>query len=80
MAGELWGLVRMDQHLSVSFLRQAAISKELKNEIGVLTAVPRPTDHTAGIFLDHNHQIEEALIGFNIGNVGEARTRQERQR
>ena len=43
--------------------------QRLQHHIGSLPALHRPTDHAAGIQVDHDSQIGEAFQGANVGDV-----------
>jgi len=68
-AGELRALVRVDQHPVLWFAPPYRHVQRLQHHIGGLPALHRPAHHAAGIEINHDSQVGEALQGANVGDV-----------
>ena len=61
----------MDQYFASRFAPPDGHQQGLQNKVRVLATVCCPTDHTAGIQVNHNRQIQESFPGLDIGDVGD---------
>ena len=68
-AGELRALIRVDQHLALRLAPPDRHEQRLQHDVRGLTALHCPTDNPAGIEIDDDREIGEALGGPDIGDV-----------
>lgn len=61
--------VRADQHPVLWFPAPHFHEQCLQHNICHLSALHRPANHAAGIQVDDNSQIAEALIGLYVGDI-----------
>ena len=68
-AGELRTLIRMNQHLVLRLSPPHRHEQSLQYHVRGLSALHRPADDPAGIEVDDNRKVSEALAGSDVSDV-----------
>lgn len=68
-AGDLRALIRVDQHLVLRFASPHGHKQSLQYDIGGLAALHCPADDPAGIEVDDDRKVSEALAGSDVCDV-----------
>lgn len=60
----------MDQHLSQRLAPPERRQQSLQNKVCVLSALRRPANYAPRIKVNHDSQIQEPFMGFDVSDVG----------